>query len=110
MKNDKNEANDTEKIVKSVTKEFVVVYATPLKSFSKEKETKVERKHNSGEKQHPAFKERQEKICPFPDSHVVYMLKPLLKKQLIPLWKSKQLEQTEKIDYPNYCKYHLFVY
>ncbi|TYK22415.1 ty3-gypsy retrotransposon protein [Cucumis melo var. makuwa] len=43
MRSDKNEINDTKKIVNRVINESIVVQETSLKSFSKRKETKVER-------------------------------------------------------------------
>ena len=53
-----------------------------------------------------ALKERQEKFYPFPDSDVADMLEQLLEKQLIQLPECKRPKQAEKVDDPNYCKYH----
>ena len=61
----------------------MVVHATPLKYFSKRKETKIEGKHDSEEKRRPTLKERQKKVYPFSDSDVADMLEQLLEKQLI---------------------------
>ncbi|KAA0047910.1 ty3-gypsy retrotransposon protein [Cucumis melo var. makuwa] len=58
MGSDKNEIDNIEKITNSIIKESMVVHATPLKSFSKRKETKIERKHDGDEKQCPTLKER----------------------------------------------------
>ncbi|KAA0048558.1 retrotransposon gag protein [Cucumis melo var. makuwa] len=84
----------------------MVVHATPLKSFSKRKETKIERKHDGDEKRQSTLKERQEKVYPFPDSDVADMLEQLLENQLIQLPECKRPEQARKVDDPNYCKYH----
>ncbi|KAA0061611.1 retrotransposon gag protein [Cucumis melo var. makuwa] len=103
---DKNELDDTKKIANSVIKESMVVHATHLKSFSKIKETKIERKHDGDEKRQSTLKERQEKVYPFPDSDVADMLEQLLENQLIQLPECKRPEQAGKVDDPNYCKYH----
>ncbi|KAA0050372.1 ty3-gypsy retrotransposon protein [Cucumis melo var. makuwa] len=84
----------------------MVVHATPLKSFSKRKETKFERKHDSDEKRRPNLKDRQKKTYPLHDSDVTDMLEQLLENQLIQLPECKQLEQAGKTYDPNYCKYH----
>ncbi|KAA0065418.1 retrotransposon gag protein [Cucumis melo var. makuwa] len=105
-RSDKNELDDTKKIANSVIKESMVVHATPLKSFSKIKETKIERKHDGDEKRRSTLKERQEKVYPFPDSDVANMLEQLLENQFIQLPECKRPEQAGKVDDPNYCKYH----
>ncbi|KAA0032650.1 retrotransposon gag protein [Cucumis melo var. makuwa] len=105
-RSDKNELDDTKKIANSVIKESMVVHATPLKSFSKRKETKIERKHDGDEKRQSTLKERQEKVYPFSDSDVADMLEQLLENQLIQLSECKRPEQAGKVDDPNYCKYH----
>ncbi|KAA0064216.1 retrotransposon gag protein [Cucumis melo var. makuwa] len=105
-RSDKNELDDTKKIANSVIKESMVVHATPLKSFSKRKETKIERKHDGDEKRQSTLKERQEKVYPFPDSDVADTLEQLLENQLIQLPECKRPEQAGKVDDPNYCKYH----
>ena len=74
MRNNKNEINDTKKITNSVMNESMVVHATPLKSFSKRTKTKIERNYDDNKKRRPPLRERQEKIYPFPDSDVTYML------------------------------------
>ncbi|KAA0026179.1 ty3-gypsy retrotransposon protein [Cucumis melo var. makuwa] len=49
-RSDKNEINETKKIANSVLNESMVVQETPLKSFSKRKETKHKRNHDGDEK------------------------------------------------------------
>ena len=73
-RSDKNEINDTKKITNSVLNESMVVQETPLKSFSKRKETKHERNHDGDEKRRLTLRERRKKVYPFPDSDVVDML------------------------------------
>ena len=58
------------------------------------------------ERKSDALKERQENFYPFPDSDVADMLEQLLEKQLIQLPECKRPKQAEKVDDPNYCKYH----
>ncbi|KAA0042100.1 ty3-gypsy retrotransposon protein [Cucumis melo var. makuwa] len=82
-RSDKNEINDTKKITNSVLNESMVVQETPLKSFSKRKETKHERNHDGNEKRRLTLRERRKKVYPFPDSDVVDMLSQLIEKQLI---------------------------
>ncbi|KAA0063852.1 ty3-gypsy retrotransposon protein [Cucumis melo var. makuwa] len=82
-RSDKNEINDTKKIANSVANDSMVVQETPLKSFSKRKETKYERNHDGDEKRCPTLRERKKKVYPFPDSDVVDMLEQLIEKQLI---------------------------
>ncbi|KAA0032461.1 retrotransposon gag protein [Cucumis melo var. makuwa] len=105
-RSDKNEINDTKKIANSILNESMVVQETPLKSFSKRKETKHERNHDGNEKRRPTLRERQRKVYLFPDSDVADMLEQLIEKQLIQLPKYKRPEQAGKVDDPNYCKYH----
>ena len=50
FRSDNNKIDGTKNIANSVIKESMVVHATPLKSFSKRKETKIERKHDGDEK------------------------------------------------------------
>ena len=52
------------------------------------------------------MKERQEKVCPFPDSDLPDMLEQLLEKQLIQLPECKRPAEMERVKDPNYCKYH----
>ena len=84
VKRGKNEINDTRKIANSVITESMVVHESPLKSFSKRKDTKIERKHDGEEKRRPTLKKRQEKVYPFLDTDTANMLEQLLdNKQLI---------------------------
>ncbi|KAA0068178.1 retrotransposon gag protein [Cucumis melo var. makuwa] len=106
MKSDKNEIDDTKKIAHSVINESMVVQETPLKSFSKRKEIKLERKHDNDEKRHPTLRERQKKVYLFSYSNVADMLEQLIEKQLIRLPEYKRPEQVEKVDDPNFCRYH----
>ncbi|KAA0033630.1 ty3-gypsy retrotransposon protein [Cucumis melo var. makuwa] len=105
-RSDKNEINDTKKIANNVLNEYMVVQETPLKSFSKRKETKYERNHDGDEKRRPTLRERQKKVYPFLDSNVADMFEQLIEKQLIQLPEGKRPEQVGKVDDPNYCKYH----
>ena len=57
-KKGRNEINETRKIANCVIHKSMVVHKSPLKSFSKRKETKIERKHDSEEKRHPTLKKR----------------------------------------------------
>ena len=50
VKKENNEINDTIKITNSVINKSMVVHESQLKSFSKRKETKIERKHDGEEK------------------------------------------------------------
>ncbi|TYK16519.1 retrotransposon gag protein [Cucumis melo var. makuwa] len=105
-RSDKNEINDTKKIANNVLNESMFVQETPLKSFSKRKETKHKRNHDGDEKQRPTLRERQKKVYPFPNSDVADMLEQLIEKQLIQLPECKRLEQVGKVDDSNYCKYY----
>ncbi|TYK20938.1 retrotransposon gag protein [Cucumis melo var. makuwa] len=109
-RSDKNEINDTKKIANNVLNESMLVQDTPLKSFSKRKETKHKRNHDGDEKPCPTLRERQKKkVYPFPDSDVADMLEQLIEKQLIQLPECKRPEQAGKVDDPNYCKYHRII-
>ena len=55
---------------------------------------------------HLTFKEREQKVYPFLDEDVPNILEQLLQLKLIELLEYKRLEDMEKIDDPNYCKYH----
>ncbi|KAA0042867.1 ty3-gypsy retrotransposon protein [Cucumis melo var. makuwa] len=108
-RSDKNEINDTKKIENNVLNESMLVQETPLKSFSKRKETKHKRNHDGNEKRRPTLRERQKKVYPFPNSDVADMLEQLIEKQLIQLLECKRPEQAGKVDDPNYCKYHRII-
>ena len=79
MRSNKNEIDDNKMIANSVINESRL-FMQPFEIFSKRKETKIEGKHDSEEKQRPTLKERQEKIYPFPNSDVADMLEQLLEK------------------------------
>ena len=89
MRSDKNKIDDTKKIANSVKNESMVVHVTPSKSFSKGKETKIERKHDEDEKRSPTLKQRQEKVYPLSNFDVADMLEQLLEKQHIQLSECK---------------------
>ena len=52
------------------------------------------------------LKERQEKVYPFPNSHLLDMLEQLLEKQPIQLPKCKRPAEMRRVKDLNYCKYH----
>ena len=60
MRSDKNEIkiDDTKNVTNSVIKECMIVHATPTKSFSKRKETKIEGNHDGDKKRRPTLRER----------------------------------------------------
>ena len=55
------------------------------------------------------FKEREQKVYPFPDEDVSNMLEQLLQLKLIELPECKWPEDIGKVDDPNYCKYHRII-
>ena len=95
LQSGKNEINDTKKITNSVINKSMVVHVTPLKYFSKRKETKFEKKNDRDEKRCPTLKDRQEKVYSFPDSDVAVMLEQLLDNQLIRLPECKRPEEVK---------------
>ena len=56
-----------------------------------------------------SLKERQEKKYHFIDSDVSSMLDELLKSKLIQLSESKRPEEANRVNDPNYCKYHRLI-
>ena len=58
---------------------------------------------------HLAFKEREQKVYPFPDEDVPNILEQLLQMKLIELSECKQPEGMGKVDDLNYCKYHRII-
>ncbi|KAA0054512.1 retrotransposon gag protein [Cucumis melo var. makuwa] len=98
------EMKGAEKVLKSTVKEFMVLNTILLK-FSKRKEGRIEKKDDGSERQHLTLKERQEKVYPFFDLDIADA-EQLLEKHLIQLPECKRPEQAEKMDDPNYCKYH----
>ena len=60
-------------------------------------------------KNQPTLKELQAKVYPFPDSDVPTILDVLLTNEVISLPESKRHEESNKVDDPNYCKFHRIV-
>ena len=56
-----------------------------------------------------SFKERQEKKYSFFDSDVSSILDELLKSKLIQLPELKRFEEANRVNDPNYCKYHRLI-
>ena len=56
-----------------------------------------------------SLKEWEQKVYPFLDVDMPEMLEQQLKLQLIVLPECKRLEEMEKVDDPNYCKYHRII-
>ena len=52
----------------------------------------------------PTFKEREQKVYPFPDEDVPNILGQLLQLKLIELPECRQPKDMGKVDDPNYCK------
>ena len=55
------------------------------------------------------FKEREQKVYPFPDEDVPNILEQLLQLKLIELPECRRLEDMGKVDDPNYGKYHRII-
>ena len=55
------------------------------------------------------FKEREQKVYPFPDEDAPNILEQLLQLKLIELPECKRPEDMGKDDDPNYCKYHRII-
>ncbi|XP_022159413.1 uncharacterized protein LOC111025834 [Momordica charantia] len=99
---------DLEKESKSVEKtsnEFFGVNTISPKLFSKIKGKRIE-KQKGNRKIWLSLKERQEKVYPFPNSDIPYMLEQLLETRLIVLPECIRPEEMSKVDDPKYCKYH----
>ena len=58
---------------------------------------------------HLTFKERKQKVYPFPNEDVPNILEQLLQLKLIELPECKRPEDIGKVDNPNYCKYHCII-
>ena len=56
-----------------------------------------------------SLKEWEQKVYPFLDADMPEMLEQLLKLKLIELPECKRSEEMEKVDDPNYCKYHRII-
>ena len=61
------------------------------------------------EVRHLTFKEREQKVYPFPDEDVPNILEQLLQLKLIELSECKWPEDMGKVDDPNYRKYHCII-
>ena len=55
------------------------------------------------------FKEREQKVYPFPNEDVPIILGQLLQLKLIKLPECRRPEDMGKVDDPNYCKYHRII-
>ena len=55
------------------------------------------------------FKEREQRVYPFLDEDMPNILEQLLQLKLIELLECKWLEDMEKVDDLNYCKYHCII-
>ena len=76
---------------------------------SKKKETeKVESNQGRGWKR-PTLQEMQAKEYSFPNSEITRILEDLLKLKLIELPEMKRLEEANKVNEPNYCKYNRLI-
>ncbi|PHU09005.1 Delta-1-pyrroline-5-carboxylate synthase [Capsicum chinense] len=60
-------------------------------------------------KNQPTLKELQARVYLFSDSDVPGILDELLAKEVIELPKSKRPEESNKVEYPKYCKFHRIV-
>ena len=86
----------------------------PLKIFSDGKKSQPTKASSSSSTQDKikwkvSLKERQEKKYPFSDSDVSSMLDELLKLKLIQLSEFKRPEKVNRVNDPNYCKYHRLI-
>ena len=55
------------------------------------------------------FKEREQKVYPFPDEDVLNILEQLLQLKLIKLLECRRPGDMGKVNDPNYCKYHRII-
>ena len=58
---------------------------------------------------HLTFKEREQRVYLFVDEDMPDILEQLLQLKLIELLECKWLEDMEKVDDLNYCKYHRII-
>ena len=82
----------------------MVVSTAPFK-FSTKSDKKQEKKGVNKS----TLKERQETKYPFNDSDVPSMLDDLLEANLIELPEMKRPEEANRVNDPNYCKYHRLI-
>ncbi|OMO93971.1 C2 calcium-dependent membrane targeting [Corchorus capsularis] len=94
---------------KGGSKQSIAVDAKPLKISKKKAQDAKSFTTQDMAKGKSTLKERQEKKYPFPDSDVASMLDELLKSKVIELPEMKRPEESDKVDDPNYCKYHRLV-
>ena len=89
----------------------MTVSSVPIKinSMVTKKEVKPTNTIQSQEKENISLKERQENKYPLSDSDISRMFDELLKVNLIELLEMKHTSVGNKIDYPNYCKYHRLI-
>ena len=55
------------------------------------------------------FKEREQKVYPFPNEDVPNIFEQLLQMKLIELPECRRPEDMGKVDDPNYCRYHRII-
>ncbi|OMO98935.1 hypothetical protein COLO4_13591 [Corchorus olitorius] len=96
-------------LIKEAIKDQVEMDAKPLKISKKKAQDAKSFTNQDKAKGKFTLKERREKKYPFPDSDVASMLDELLKSKVIELPEMKRLEESGKVDDPNYCKYHRLV-
>ncbi|OMO94186.1 hypothetical protein CCACVL1_06118 [Corchorus capsularis] len=94
---------------KGGSKQSMVVDAKPLKISKKKAQDAKSFTSQDKTKGKSTLKEREEKKYPFPNSDVASILDKLLKSKVIELLEMKRPEESDKVDDPNYCKYHRLV-
>ncbi|KAH7846488.1 hypothetical protein Vadar_014552 [Vaccinium darrowii] len=92
-------------------KESMAANVEPFKISTKPKGRQVEKfaPPQMKERKRLTLKEMQEKVYPFPDSEVPSMFDQLLDLKLIELPEMKRPEEANKVNDPNYCKFHRLV-
>ncbi|KAH7865724.1 hypothetical protein Vadar_010358 [Vaccinium darrowii] len=92
-------------------KESMAANIEPFKISTKPKGRQVEKfaPPQMKERKRLTLKEMQEKVYPFPDSEVPSMFDQLLDLKLIELPEMKRPEEANKVNDPNYCKFHRLV-
>ncbi|KAH7840428.1 hypothetical protein Vadar_016753 [Vaccinium darrowii] len=92
-------------------KESMAANVEPFKISTKSKGRQVEKfaPPQMKERKRLTLKEMQEKVYPFPDSEVSSMFDQLLDLKLIELPEMKRPEEANKVNDPNYCKFHRLV-
>ena len=89
----------------------MIMNTKSLKISSKSKKSQKTKPASSQKKNkaRATLKERQEKKYHFPDADVSFILDDLLKNKLFKLPEMKRPDEADKVDDPNYCKYHRLV-